>query len=246
VTRLSIILPVLDEAVSIATRLADLQTLRKQGVELVVVDGGSGDGTVATVCRAGRPGPGRGRGRARQMNTGAGASHGDILLFLHADTALPAQAVAAVAHAIEAGALWGRFDVRIDGRHPMLRIVERMMNWRSRLTGIATGDQAIFLRRDLFERIGGYEDIPLMEDIRLCARLKCLAAPACLSRPGDDVGTTLGKTWRLAHRAADVAPACGPLLRCRSEGPGATLRIPHRALKPGVWRIFTLHRNIGR
>lgn len=190
-TRLSIILPVLDEAVSIATRLADLQTLRKQGVELVVVDGGSGDGTVALCAGLADQVLVAARGRARQMNTGAGASHGDILLFLHADTALPAQAVAAVAHAIEAGALWGRFDVRIDGRHPMLRIVERMMNWRSRLTGIATGDQAIFLRRDLFERIGGYEDIPLMEDIRLCARLKCLAAPACLAVPV----TTSARRW---------------------------------------------------
>lgn len=189
--RLSIILPVLDEAPRIGAQLASLQALRANGVELVVADGGSSDGTPA--CCAGLADRilGTARGRARQMNDGATASSGEILLFLHADTALPVQAVDAILRVMDDGAQWGHFDVRIDGSHPMLRIVERMMNWRSRLTGIATGDQAIFLRRDLFERIGGYEDIPLMEDIRLSARLKREAAPACLA----EAVSTSARRW---------------------------------------------------
>jgi len=181
--RLSIIMPVLDEASRLRTQLAKLQSLRLLGAELVVADGGSGDDS-ATCC-AGLADHVliAARGRARQMNAGAAASSGDILLFLHADTELPPQAFESIIAAIDGGAQWGRFDVRIDGRHPMLRVVERMMNLRSRLTGIATGDQAIFLRRDLFERIGGYEEIPLMEDIRLCARLRREAPPACLREP---------------------------------------------------------------
>ncbi|MBI5898585.1 MAG: TIGR04283 family arsenosugar biosynthesis glycosyltransferase [Rhodocyclales bacterium] len=189
--RLSIILPVLDEASAIGARLAALQALRAQGVELVVADGGSRDGTAARCAGLADHVLIAACGRARQMNAGAAISHGEILLFLHADTELPPRAFDAIVGAIDAGALWGRFDVRIDGSHPLLRIVERMMNWRSRLTGIATGDQAIFLRRDLFERIGGYQDIPLMEDIRLCARLKREAAPACLAEPV----TTSARRW---------------------------------------------------
>lgn len=178
--RLSIILPVLDEAPRIRAQLAALQSLRTLGAELVVVDGGSGDGTPA--CCAGLADRVliAARGRARQMNAGAAASSGRILIFLHADTMLPPGAFDAIVGAIDGGAQWGRFNVRIDGSHTMLRVVERMMNWRSRLTGIATGDQAIFLRRELFERVGGFEDIPLMEDIRLCALLKRESAPACL------------------------------------------------------------------
>lgn len=213
-SRLSIILPVLDEASMIGARLAALQALRAQGAELVVTDGGSRDGTPA--CCAGLADYIliAARGRARQMNAGAAASSGEILLFLHADTELPPQAFDTVIAAIEGGAQWGRFDVRIDGSHPMLRIIERMMNWRSRLTGIATGDQAIFLRRDLFERIGGYEEIPLMEDIRLCARLKREAAPACLTESvstsarrweADGVWRTMLLMWRL--RAAHFCGA---------------------------------------
>ncbi len=190
-TRLSIILPVLDEASAIGARLGALQALRAHGAELVVVDGGSQDGTLA--CCAGLADQVRvaARGRARQMNAGAAASSGDVLLFLHADTELPPQAFESIIAAIDDGAQWGRFDVRIDGAHPMLRVIERMMNWRSRLTGIATGDQAIFLRRDVFERIGGYEDISLMEDIRLSARLKRESAPACLAASV----TTSARRW---------------------------------------------------
>jgi rSAM/selenodomain-associated transferase 2 len=114
------------------------------------------------------------------MNAGARASRGEALLFLHADTTLPPAADALIGAAIAVGAAWGRFDVRIDSRQPLLRSVEAMMNWRSRLTGIATGDQAIFVRREVFERVGGFPELPLMEDIALSKRLKQVARPACL------------------------------------------------------------------
>ena len=188
---LAIVIPVLDEAPRIGELLRELQPLRQAGVELVVADGGSRDGTpeiAAAFADAVIDAP---RGRARQMNVGAAASRGDILLFLHADTLLPSAGVAAVMAAIEDGAQWGRFDVRIAGQAPLLRVVARMMNWRSRLTGIATGDQAIFVRREMFERVGGYPELPLMEDIRLSATLKRLAPPACLR----EQVTTSGRRW---------------------------------------------------
>ncbi|MDP2135339.1 MAG: TIGR04283 family arsenosugar biosynthesis glycosyltransferase [Sulfuritalea sp.] len=177
---LSIVMPVLDEAPQIVARLQALQGLRRHGIELVVADGGSHDATAQlAAAHADRVLLAR-RGRAAQMNAGAGASRGKVLLFLHADTTLPESAVAALATAVDGGAAWGRFDVRIDGRHPLLRVVERMMNWRSRLTGIATGDQAIFVRREVFDSVGGYPELPLMEDIALCAALRRRAAPTCL------------------------------------------------------------------
>ncbi len=122
-------------------------------------------------------------GRARQMNYGAAAATSDIVLFLHADTELPPGALDAVRHAVAGGVLWGFFAVRIAGRHRLLRVVERMMNLRSRLSGIATGDQAIFVRRDAFQLLGGYAPIELMEDIDLCARLKWLGRPTRLASP---------------------------------------------------------------
>ena len=177
---LSIIIPVLDEAPRIVERLQSLQVFRAKGVELIVVDGGSTDGTAALAAPLADRVLAAPRGRAAQMNAGAAAGRGRVLLFLHADTTLPATARQAVLEAIGAGESWGRFDVRIDGRQPLLRIVEQMMNWRSRLTGIATGDQAIFVRREAFERVGGYADQPLMEDISLSTALKRLGPPACL------------------------------------------------------------------
>ncbi len=188
---LSIVIPVLDEAPRLGDLLRELQPLRRAGVELVVVDGGSRDGTPQNAMPLADRVIDAPRGRARQMNAGAAASRGDILLFLHADTVLPPGGAAAVMAAIDGGARWGRFDVRIAGQAPLLRIVARMMNWRSRLSGIATGDQAIFVRRELFERVGGYPDLPLMEDIRLSATLKRLAPPACLR----EQVTTSGRRW---------------------------------------------------
>ena len=173
-------MPVLDEAPQIVERLKPLQSLRTQGVELIVADGGSADGTAALAAPLADRVLTAPRGRAAQMNTGAAASRGRVLLFLHADTMLPEAAAGAVLAAVGNGVSWGRFDVRIDGRHPLLRVVEVMMNWRSRLSGIATGDQAIFVRREAFEGVGGYADQPLMEDITLSAALKRLGPPACL------------------------------------------------------------------
>ena len=125
------------------------------------------------------------------MNAGAAAASGEAILFLHADTRLPAPADRLVADALAAGCEWGRFDVRIDGRHPLLGVVARAMNLRSRATGIATGDQAIFVTREAFHAIGGYADIPLMEDIVLSRALRRRSRPACLSA----TVTTSGRRW---------------------------------------------------
>jgi rSAM/selenodomain-associated transferase 2 len=180
---LSVIIPALDEAGAIAATLAPLQAWRERGAEVIVVDGGSRDGTPDLAApRADRvlDGP---RGRARQMNAGAGAARGGILVFLHADTRLPADGDRAIAEAVAGPRQWGRFDIRLDGadRHPLLRLVGAMMNMRSRLTGIATGDQALFVTRDAFDGAGGFPDQPLMEDIALSGSLKRTAGrPACL------------------------------------------------------------------
>jgi rSAM/selenodomain-associated transferase 2 len=190
-TDLSIVIPVLDEAPQIAVRLADLQGLRAMGVELVVADGGSEDGTVTAIDALADRVIVAPRGRAAQMNAGAAASRGRILLFLHADTRLPDSALADILAALGSGSDWGRFDVRIDGRHVLLRVVEYLMNLRSRFTGIATGDQAIFVRREVFQRIGGYPELPLMEDIALSAALLRQSPPACLR----ETVLTSGRRW---------------------------------------------------
>jgi rSAM/selenodomain-associated transferase 2 len=188
---LSVVVPVLNEAATLGAQLTALQELRGRGAELLLVDGGSSDGTRELA----RPLVDRlleaPRGRAVQMNAGAQASQGEVLLFLHADTRLPPAADERLRSALVAGAAWGRFDVRIDGRHRLLRVVERMMNWRSRLSGIATGDQAIFVRREVFIALGGYPELPLMEDIALSKRLKRLGRPACLRA----VVVTSGRRW---------------------------------------------------
>ena len=188
--KLSIIVPVLNEADRLHDGLAALQPLRVRGAELLVVDGGSTDGTreiaqpwVDRVLQAPR-------GRAAQMNAGVRASGGDVLLFLHADTTLPEGADTLVAQALVNGD-WGRFDVRIQGRHPALRWIGVLMNLRSRLSGMATGDQALFVRRRVFESVGGYAALPLMEDLDLCRRLKRHGAPVCLNAQV----VTSGRRW---------------------------------------------------
>ena len=184
-------MPVLQEGATLLQRLHALRPLRARGARLVVADGGSRDSTWAlarahadlVVCAP--------RGRASQMNAGAQALLADpdidTLLFLHADTQLPGDADLLIAQALaqERGVFkkWGRFDVRIDGPHPLLRVVERMMNWRSRISGVATGDQAIFVQRAAFEAVGGFPDIALMEDIAMSAQLKRLSPPACVGVP---------------------------------------------------------------
>jgi rSAM/selenodomain-associated transferase 2 len=205
--RLAIVMPVLDEAERIGIALDALAPLRAQGVAVIVVDGGSRDATPALAAgRADRvlAAP---PGRARQMNAGAQqAASADALLFLHADTALPPDALALIDAALEHHA-WGRFDVRIKGHSRMLPLVAALMNLRSRLTGIATGDQAIFMRRSAFDAVGGFPDQPLMEDIEISRRLKrhC-GAPACLrarvvtsGRRWDQRGAwrTIALMWRL-------------------------------------------------
>ena len=180
--QLSIIMPVLDEGDVLADSLAALQDLRAAGHELVLVDGGSRDGSLplaeGLADRILHSPP----GRARQMNAGAAIASGDVLLFLHADTRLPETALHDIVQALRAS-VWGRFDVRLSGQAWPLRIVERLMNRRSCFTGMATGDQAIFVRRDAFEQVGGYPDIPLMEDLELSRRLKRLSRPACVRAP---------------------------------------------------------------
>jgi rSAM/selenodomain-associated transferase 2 len=188
---LSIVVPVLNEDAGISATLASLAPLRQRGVEVIVVDGGSTDATAELARPHADAVVAAARGRARQMNAGAAAARGAVLLFLHADTQLPPEADRLVAAAMAAGALWGRFDVHIIGRHPMLRVVAAFMNARSRWTGIATGDQALFVRRDVFERLGGFPDQPLMEDIEISQRLCRLAPPACLR---ERVATS-GRRW---------------------------------------------------
>jgi rSAM/selenodomain-associated transferase 2 len=177
---LSIIIPALNEAAGIETLLQGLQAMRAAGTELVLVDGGSTDGTPELAARWVDVVTAAPQGRAVQMNAGAAMARGEVLLFLHADTCLPDAADAMVGQAIAGGALWGRFDVLIEGRPPMLRVVAAMMNCRSRLTGVATGDQAIFVMASVFRALGGFPEQPLMEDIELSRRLKRQGRPACL------------------------------------------------------------------
>jgi rSAM/selenodomain-associated transferase 2 len=178
--QLSVIIPALNEAGCIRELLRQLQALRAQGHEVIVVDGGSCDETVALaqpLVDQLLPAP---AGRALQMNIGAQAARGRVLWFVHADTRVPETAAQVIIESVAHAAGWGRFDVRLSGDRLLLRLVERMMNWRSRITGIATGDQGIFLTRELFERVGGFAAMPLMEDIDLSRRLKREQRPLCL------------------------------------------------------------------
>jgi rSAM/selenodomain-associated transferase 2 len=188
---LSIILPVLNEAPDIVAALQALAPLRHAGAEVIVVDGGSADHSAELAVPYADRVINAPRGRASQMNAGAAAANGGVLLFLHADTRLPAGADRFVAHAVAAGRHWGRFDVRIEGRSVWLPLVAAMMNRRSRLTGIATGDQAMFVSRAAFAAAGGFPDIPLMEDIELSRRLLGIGRPACLAARA----TTSGRRW---------------------------------------------------
>jgi rSAM/selenodomain-associated transferase 2 len=188
--RLTIVLPVLNEAAIIVAALQELAPLRRRGAEIIVADGGSRDGT----AQLAKPFADRiitvRRGRGAAMNAGAALGTGDTLLFLHADTALP-DGTDRLIDAALAGRAWGRFDLRIAGSHPLLAVVARMINLRSRLTGIATGDQAIFVSRAAFAAAGGFPDLPLMEDIAMSRRLKRLCRPFCIATPA----VTSGRRW---------------------------------------------------
>ena len=179
---ISIIVPTLNEAGGIAAALDRLRALRP-GAEVIVADGGSDDATLAIAAPLADRVLVAERGRAAQMNAGARAARGDVLVFLHADTALPPGALDAIRAGLElTGRAWGRFDVMIAARDPMLAVVAFMMNVRSRLSGIATGDQAIFMMRSAFEAADGFPEIPLMEDVALSKRLKRISPPLCLRR----------------------------------------------------------------
>jgi rSAM/selenodomain-associated transferase 2 len=214
--QLSVIVPTRNESRQITRTLMALQPLRQGGHEVILVDGGSGDDTVAMarelvdqvlVCEP---------GRARQMNLGARHAWGDTLLFLHADTLIPYDLIPQISRAL-ARHPWGFFRVRMTGRQPLLRLVAWLMNLRSCLSGIGTGDQALFIRKRLFRDCGGFRDIPLMEDIELCKRLRAIERPACVrstmltsSRRWEENGIlrTIWLMWRLRwayFRGADPA-----------------------------------------
>ncbi len=221
-------MPALNEAQRITSALQALQPLLlRVQAEILVVDGGSIDGTPQLAAASTDRVLTSAKGRARQMNEGAAQAAGEYLLFLHADTWFSEPAANALADQMARRAAWGRFDVRLSGTHPLLRVVENAMNWRSRLSGIATGDQAMFVRREIFERVGGFPPIPLMEDIALSRKLKRLAAPVCLpqrvstsSRRWEEQGIwpTILMMWRLRLRyalGADPAQLAGEYYRER-------------------------------
>lgn len=220
--QLSIIVPMLDEATQLPELFAHVLPLQRAGCEVIFADGGSRDGSARLAEVAGFAVVQTERGRARQMNAGAALANGEVLLFLHTDTRLPQGALHHITQVIEANdRCWGRFDVRISGRPFMLRVVSSMMNWRSRLTGIATGDQAMFVRRDVFEQLRGFPEQPLMEDIEMSKRLKALSRPACIAacvltsgRRWETRGVwrTIVLMWRLRWaywRGADAAKLAG-------------------------------------
>jgi rSAM/selenodomain-associated transferase 2 len=179
--KVSVIIPVLNEAPGIAATLAPLQDARRKGHEVILVDGGSTDGTPEQARSLADLVISSPAGRACQMNTGARAASGEVLWFLHADTLAPFDAIEDINAALADGRhCWGRFDVQLSGSSRAFRIIEKAMNLRSALTRIATGDQGIFVTRKAFETVSGFEEIPLMEDIALSKGLRDLSAPACL------------------------------------------------------------------
>ncbi|MGC8121035.1 TIGR04283 family arsenosugar biosynthesis glycosyltransferase [Marinobacter sp. VGCF2001] len=189
---LAIIVPVLNEMQGINALLDHLRFWQRRGAEVIVVDGGSNDNSEAVIRSRGFTVIRSAQGRALQMNAGANASTAPYLLFLHADTRLPEHADARIfAHLRTSLLAWGRFDVRIEGRSRLLPLIGTLMNIRSRLTGIATGDQALFLTRALFNKVGGFPEQPLMEDVEFSKRLKHIVPPVCLR----DQVVTSGRRW---------------------------------------------------
>jgi len=203
--RVSVIIPVLDEEKAVRSTVNNARSLGPE--QVLVVDGGSKDATREISERAGATVLLAPRGRACQMNRGAEEATGDVFLFLHADTRLPSSALEDVNSALaDPEFVGGRFDVELDGDRWSLRVVGTMINVRSRLTKVATGDQAIFVRRRIFEELGGFPDIPLMEDIAFCRALKCKGKVACLrsrvitsARRWDEEGLwrTVLKMWTI-------------------------------------------------
>jgi rSAM/selenodomain-associated transferase 2 len=190
--KLSIVIPTLDEAQGIVAALSALQPFRERGAEVIVADGGSRDRTVDLARPLADRVVSAPRGRGAQMNAGAAVATGEVLLFLHADSTLPPEADRLLLDGLrERSWEWGRFDVQIAGRSPLLVVVAGLMNWRSMITGIATGDQAMFATREAFSEAGRFPDIPLMEDIALSKRLKRISRPLCLAARV----VTSGRRW---------------------------------------------------
>lgn len=203
--KLSIVIPALNESAVIQQTLNDLQHLRLRGHELILADGGSDDETLSLAVGLVDQIVSAPRGRSGQMNAGAELATGDVLLFLHADTSLPERAASLIAQCLSVEG-WGRFDVRLTGRHCLFRIIERLISWRSRITGIVSGDQGMFISTSLFKRLGGYAPIPIMEDLELSRRLVKMQRPhslrACVmtdSRRWEQNGiiATVLQMWRL-------------------------------------------------
>ncbi len=225
-SKLSIIVPVLNEGERIAAALDALSDLRSLGSEVIVVDGGSRDATIQRArLRADRviAAP---RGRASQMNAGAARASGDVLLFLHADTRLPKAAEHVILHGLErSGRVWGRFNVKIEGRSPLLLIVGRLMDVRSRLTGIATGDQAIFVRRDAFESVGGFAEIAADGRHRFVQASQAREPALVRSRKCGQLRPAVGAERGVRHHPADVAATAGFFLGRRSNRARAPIRL---------------------
>ncbi|MFP6861552.1 TIGR04283 family arsenosugar biosynthesis glycosyltransferase [Pseudomonas sp.] len=180
---LSVVIPVRNEAQALPALLDDLAELRTGGAELILVDGGSSDGTCELALGRVDQLLRTASGRALQMNAGAAVARGEYLWFVHADTRVSVESLKSLRETLSERPLWGRFDVRLSGPGLALRLIGAMISLRSRLTGIASGDQGIFVARRNFEVLGGYAPIPLMEDLQLCRRLRALARPRCLRPP---------------------------------------------------------------
>ena len=188
--KFSIIIPVLNEASGIEKFLSTLQTFRKQG-EIIVVDGGSQENPITIASPLTDKFIKSPKGRAVQMNAGAQAASGEILLFLHADTYLPSNALNLIEQGLSQDYQWGRFDIKLSGSHFMFLVIAQCINWRSRLTGISTGDQALFVQKLVFNQAGRFPVIPLMEDIAICKNLKSFGPPLCLK----EKITTSSRRW---------------------------------------------------
>jgi rSAM/selenodomain-associated transferase 2 len=189
--QISIVIPVLNEAEHLSAKLHALQVLRDR-CQLIVVDGGSDDISPTLAEPLVDKLILSSRGRGRQMNAGAAQANAEILLFLHADTRLPEQAIDWITQAVAQGYQWGRFDVAFDSPKPVFKLIAFMMNQRSRLTGIATGDQTLFMTRAAFTAVGGFPEIALMEDIAISRQLKKLGKPACIK----DKVVTAARRWQ--------------------------------------------------
>ena len=187
---ISIIIPVLNEEQSVKALLQQLQIYRQQGHEVIVVDGGSHDETVSISKPLADKVIMSESGRARQMNKGVAESTNEVLWFLHADTSIPENVIETIQESLNEYE-WGRFNIKLSGLHFLFRVVEKMINIRSCLSGIATGDQGIFVKRKTFESIGGYSEIPLMEDVTLSKKLKTTHQPACIK----ETLTTSSRRW---------------------------------------------------